>query len=78
MIAAVAATGDPEILDNARLGERILMFEEFANGGLEYIQEQVNVRKQSYEVVVQTIALEALSDTQTVKPASIEDLLSSF
>ena len=78
MIAAVAATGDPEVLEDARLGERISVFEEYANGGLEYIQEQVNVRKQSYEVVIQSLVLEALSDTQSAKPASIEDLLSSF
>lgn len=78
MIAAVAASGDPEILDDARLGERISVFEEYANGGLEYIQEQVNVRKQPYDVVVRAIALEALSDTQSAKPASIEDLLASF
>lgn len=78
MIAAVAATDDPEILDDARLGERISVFEEYANGGLEYIQEQVNVRKQSYEIVIQSVALEALSDTQSAKPASIEVLLSSF
>lgn len=78
MIAAVAAVEDPEILDVPRLGERIGVFEEFANGGLEYIQEQLNVRKQPCDVVVRTIVLEELSDTQTAKPASIGDLLESF
>lgn len=78
MIAACAAIDDPEILDDTRLEQRVLVFEEYANGGLEYIQEQVNVRKQPYEVVIHTITVESLSDTQTAKPASIEDLLSSF
>ena len=78
MIAAVNADQDPEILDGARISERLLIFEEYANGGLEYIQEQANVRKQPHEVVLRTLVTEALTDAGEGKAASIEELLSSF
>jgi dnd system-associated protein 4 len=78
MIAAVTTEEDPEILDGSRLGERILIFEEFANGGLEYIQEQANVRRQPHEVILRTLVTEALTDARTAEPASINELLQAL
>jgi len=75
MLAAVTHPDDPEILDSARLDERVKIFEEYANGGLEYIQEQANSRHLPYDVIVRSLATEALDDTRTAEPASISDLL---
>lgn len=75
MIAANVISDDPEIMDNSRLEERITIFEEFANGGLEYIQEQVNVRHQPAELVVIDLVTDALADSGGAKPLSVSELL---
>jgi len=74
MIAANVVS-DPEIMDNTRLEERIKIFEEFANGGLEYIQEQVNVRRQPVDLVVIDLVTEALVDSGGAKQLSVNQLL---
>lgn len=75
MIAANVVTDDPEIMDGVRIEERITIFEEFANGGLEYIQEQVNVRHQPAALVVGDLVSEALSESGGATPASVDELL---
>jgi len=76
MIAANKVEHDPEIMDSARLEERVKIFEEYANGGLEYIQEQVNVRHQTAALVVIALVTEALSQTGVAEPVSVDELLS--
>lgn len=76
MIAANEVADDPEIMDNSRLEERIQIFEEYVNGGLEYIQEQVNVRHQTADLVVIALVTEALSASGGAKPVSVDELLS--
>ncbi|QIP41486.1 hypothetical protein [Rhodococcus qingshengii] len=66
---------DPEILDTQRTDERIKIFERFANGGLEYIQELINTRGQPVELILADLVTDALSEGSHVAPASIEDLL---
>lgn len=78
MLAAVSTEGDPEILDAVRLPERITIFEEYTNGGLEYIQEQVNTRREPLDVIVRSLTVEAVSDAGEVRGVSIEELLDSF
>lgn len=75
MIAANIVNDDPEIMDDARLEERIKIFEEHANGGLEYLQEQVNVRHQPAALVVVDLVAEALSETGGAQPVSVDELL---
>lgn len=75
MIAATEFREDPEIMDSTRLAERIRIFEEYANGGLEYIQEQINSRHQPANVVVISLVTEALSSNGTAEAASVEELL---
>ncbi|OBC03474.1 hypothetical protein A5784_14805 [Mycobacterium sp. 852013-50091_SCH5140682] len=75
MIAANVVSDDPEIMDGTRLEERIKIFEEFANGGLEYIQEQINVRRQPVDLVVINLVTEVLSDERGAKPLSVDELL---
>jgi dnd system-associated protein 4 len=77
MIAATAAefTDDPEIMDSTRLAERLRVFEEYVNGGLEYIQEQVNSRHEPANVVIISLVTEALSSNGAPEAASVEELL---
>lgn len=78
MIAVNEVPDDAEIMDSSRLDERVRIFEEYANGGLEYIQEQVNVRHQPAEVVVVSLVLEALESGGRPEPASVEELLNGI
>lgn len=78
MLAAVTMRDDPEILDAARLGERIAIFEEYANGGLELLQEKINIERKPYDVIVKSLTVEALTDAGGIEGASVEDLLESF
>jgi len=75
MIAANVVADDPEIMDGPRIEERVKIFEEYANGGLEYLQEQVNVRHQPAALVIMDFVTEAFSESGGVKPVSVDDLL---
>lgn len=44
-IGVLAYPADPQVLSNERLGERITVFEEYANGGLAEIQGEKNESK---------------------------------
>jgi len=76
MLAANEVDEDPEIMDSSRIEERVEIFEEYANGGLEYIQEQVNVRHQTADLVVIALVTEVLSQTGGAEPVSVDELLS--
>lgn len=78
MIAANVVAGDPEIMDGARIEERIKIFEDHANGGLEYIQEQLNVRHQPAALVVIDLVAETLSESGGAKPVSVDELLNGI
>ncbi|CAM2952525.1 DNA phosphorothioation-associated protein 4 [Mycobacterium intermedium] len=75
MIAANTISDDPEIMDASRLEERIRIFEEYANGGLEYIQEQVNVRHQPVDLIVVDLVTDALAEGGGARPLSVDELL---
>jgi hypothetical protein len=76
MIATNEVGDDPEIMDSTRLDERARIFEQFANGELEYIQEQVNMRHQPAALVVIALVTEALERSGGAEPASVDKLLS--
>lgn len=76
MIAANVIKDDPEVMDDLRLEERVKIFEEYANGDLEYLQEQVNVRHQPANLVVIDLVAEAFAQDGGAKPASVDELLS--
>lgn len=76
MIAVNVVADDPEIVDGTRIEERIKIFEEYANGGLEFIQEQVNVRHQPAALVVIDLVAEAFAESGGAKAASVDELLS--
>jgi dnd system-associated protein 4 len=75
MISAGVVADDPEIMDATRIEERIKIFEEYANGGLEYLQEQVNTRHQPVDLVVLDLVTEAFAEGGGVKPVSVDELL---
>lgn len=75
MIAATDSPEDAEIMDSPRLQDRVTIFEEYANGGLEYIQEQVNVRHQPSGDVVLELVTEAMHESSGAAPVPVEDLL---
>ena len=78
MLAAVTNPDDAEILDQDRLADRIAIFEEFATGGLDVIQEELNTRRQTVDQVVASLVLEALTSTKSVHGASVEELLGAI
>jgi dnd system-associated protein 4 len=75
MIAATELNEDPEIMDSTRLAERLRIFEEYVNGGLEYILEQVNSRHEPANVVLISLVTEALASNGAAEAASVEELL---
>ncbi|MBS3695250.1 hypothetical protein [Rhodococcus qingshengii] len=75
MIAANVVDTDPEIMDSDRLHERVTIFEEYANGGLEYIQELVNTRKQPVALIVLDVMTSALTEENESTDIPVEDLL---
>jgi dnd system-associated protein 4 len=75
MIAATAYPDDPEILGIDRLADRVRAFEEYANGGLEYLQGEINTRHQPVDLIVVSLVTDALAKDATAEPASVEELL---
>ncbi|MFE6981113.1 DNA phosphorothioation-associated protein 4 [Streptomyces griseus] len=65
MLAAVEHQDDPKILSDDRAAERVLIFEEYANGGLSYLQAQINRHSnQAADVVIANLVLEELVPKQ--------------
>jgi dnd system-associated protein 4 len=75
MIAAIEYPDDANIMSTELLAERLHAFEEYANGGLEYLQEQINTRHQPVELVVVSLVADALARDGSAEPASVEELL---
>lgn len=75
MIATNELPEDPEILDSSRLPERLEIFSEYANGGLDYIQEQVNVRHQPVDQIVVALVSEVLESSRGNADVTVEELL---
>jgi dnd system-associated protein 4 len=75
MIAATEYPDDANIMSADRLAERVRAFEEYVNGGLEYIQEQMNTRHQPVDLVVVSLVTDALAHDIGAEPASVDELL---
>ncbi|WP_435059400.1 DNA phosphorothioation-associated protein 4 [Streptomyces sp. bgisy060] len=62
MIAAVEVKDDPKILADDRLAERVRIFEEYANGGLNYIQGEINASgSRDLVTIVSNLVMDALT-----------------
>lgn len=78
MLSAATVEADPEILRPERIGERLNIFEEFACGGLSYIQEEANTRRIPLDAVLHSLVVDALVEEDGIGPASLEDLLDAI
>lgn len=74
MLAAAAYPEDPEILSPSRRQDQVTVFEEFVNGGLNYLQGELNVRKEPADVLCASLVIDALSDA-VGKDLSMKDLV---
>jgi dnd system-associated protein 4 len=77
LLAVAEHPDDPEILDGARLAERIRIFEEYANGGLTYLQEEINTRGLPLQALLLAIVADALSSETAERPEA-PDLMSGL
>ena len=77
LLAVAEHPDDPEILDGARLLERIRIFEEYANGGLAYLQEEINTRGLPLQALLLAIVADALS-SEPGQRSELPNLLSGL
>ncbi|MFC8205477.1 DNA phosphorothioation-associated protein 4 [[Kitasatospora] papulosa] len=71
MLAAVEIQDDPKILADDRLDERVRIFEEYANGGLNYIRGELNTAPtRDLDLLVGNLVMEAL----TSAPAEADEV----
>ncbi|MEU7222878.1 DNA phosphorothioation-associated protein 4 [Streptomyces chrestomyceticus] len=62
MLAAVDMQNDPKILSDDRLDERVRIFEEYANGGLNYIRGELNTAATcDLDVLIENLVMGALT-----------------
>jgi dnd system-associated protein 4 len=75
-LAVLAYPEDPQVLAESRTGDRIRVFEEYANGGLEILQGMLNARQQvGDDDTIHALVAEAL---QVGIPAPEEPDLTAF
>jgi dnd system-associated protein 4 len=78
MLAAVEHDDDPKILGDERQADRVLIFEEYANGGLSYLQTIINRQSaKSLQTIVSDLVLEGLQDRPEVEDEVGEFLASA-
>lgn len=65
MIAAAEVRDDPKILADERQSERIKIFEEYANGGLHYIQGELNASgSRDLVTIISNLVMDGLTAAQ--------------
>ncbi|MEV7689057.1 DNA phosphorothioation-associated protein 4 [Streptomyces bungoensis] len=63
MIAVAEEPDDPKILADERQPDRVKIFEEYANGGLNYIQGEINASGgHDYVSIISTLVMGALTE----------------
>ncbi|MFD0435275.1 DNA phosphorothioation-associated protein 4 [Streptomyces chartreusis] len=63
MIAVAEEPNDPKILADERQPDRVEIFEEYANGGLNYIQGDINASGgHDYVSIISTLVMDALTE----------------
>lgn len=63
MLGIHAYATDPEIMSEHRLQERVRVFEEYANGGLEYLGERLSRTQVPMDEFCATLVIDALIDS---------------
>ncbi|MFJ6439503.1 DNA phosphorothioation-associated protein 4 [Streptomyces sp. NPDC091649] len=78
MLAAVEHEDDPKILGNDRQDERVLIFEEYANGGLAHLQTLISRQPhQELEFIISNLVLEGLRNPPEEKKDDVGEILAS-
>ncbi|MFF2411375.1 DNA phosphorothioation-associated protein 4 [Streptomyces sp. NPDC058092] len=81
MLAAIEHEDDPKILGDERQAERVLIFEEYANGGLSHLQTLIGRQSnQDLDVIISNLVLEALrnpSEEEKKKKDDVGEILAS-
>ncbi|MFJ2805058.1 DNA phosphorothioation-associated protein 4 [Kitasatospora sp. NPDC087271] len=79
LLATTEKPGDAKILADERLGERLRIFEEYANGGLHYLQGEVNSRgSRDLVAIVSSLVLDALTPAPVVDDNPVKDMLDAL
>lgn len=68
MVAAAANPEDAEIVGHDRLAEAIKVFEGYANGGLSFLQGEINASNETADAVCLRLATSALSQDVGSRP----------
>lgn len=74
MLSVTEQPDDAEILRDDRLDERILIFEEYANGGLDYLQGELNRRAVTVTDVIAALVTDALSTSSDDVEDAVRDI----
>jgi dnd system-associated protein 4 len=74
-IAAASNPDDPEILGSGREEERIKIFEEYANGGLEVLQGEVNKRNEPIDQVCLFLVTDVITSASVDSRLAVDELV---
>jgi dnd system-associated protein 4 len=74
MIATAESNLGPEALAEEHFAERLSIFEEYANGGLQFLQERLNAEKGTPEEIVLRLVERALRTDDPQAPPDLEKL----
>lgn len=76
MISTTEVKDDPKILADERLAERIRIFEEYANGGLHFIQGEINASgSRDLVTLVSNLVMEGLTSTKVEQADDVSELM---
>jgi dnd system-associated protein 4 len=79
LIAAAETPDDAKVLSDERLGERLRIFEEYANGGLHWLQGEINTRgSRDLVAIVSSLVLDALMPAEGKDDDPLEDMLDAL
>ncbi|NYV73206.1 DNA phosphorothioation-associated protein 4 [Streptomyces sp. UH6] len=78
VLAAVEHDDDPKILGDEHQADRVLIFEEYANGGLSYLQTLISRQSaKSLQAIVSDLVLDGLQENPVVEDEVGEFLASA-
>ncbi|WP_380277451.1 DNA phosphorothioation-associated protein 4 [Kitasatospora purpeofusca] len=79
LLAAAEVPDDATVLSDERLAERLQIFEEYANGGLNFLQGEVNSRgSRDLVAIVTSLVVDALVSVPQTNDDPIKDMLNEL
>jgi dnd system-associated protein 4 len=78
ILAAVEHENDPKILADDRQDERVRIFEEYANGGLDYLQTAISRQPgQDLDTIISNLVLDGLRNQPEEAKNEVDEILTS-